>query len=1353
MQKLSATIAGALPSRLALAALLLIGLMGLPVCADLGNALNASNLVWSTGGAAGWYPQTTNTHDGVAAVQSGSILDNQESWLETTVTNAGILTFWWMVSSETDYDFLEFYLDGSLTNRISGVAPWQQQAYSLGAGVHTLHWRYVKDAGGSFGADAAWLDQLSFLPESGSPVIAMQPVGLTNLAGTVATFRVVASGGAPLTYQWLKYVSPTLGGNPSGSAIVRGPIAYIFGATNSTLMLSNLSKADNAAYSVVIANSQGSVTSATAVLTVSDPAITLQPASLSVDLGKTAVLTVAGAGTLPLRYRWFKDGVTLASQTNSSLTITNLHLSDAADYSVVLSNRYGSVTSVVARLAVNRDTLAFSPVIIGNVQASAYQPDGKLLVVGTFTSLDNQPRNRIARLNVDGTVDLTFDPGANAVVNAVAVQPDGKILVAGSFTALGGQPRNRIGRLNADGSLDTSFNSDANYTILVLAMQADGKILVAGEFTKLDGQPRNRIGRLNADGTLDTTFNPSANNWVASLVLQPDGKILVGGMFTQLCDQSVGYLGRLNAEGSLDLTFTPKVNDEVFALALQPDGKILVGGSFTWLAGQRRPFIGRLSATGALDATFDPGADASVSSLLVLADGRIRVNGYFSKLSGQPVSQRGRLFSDGSLDKTYDVKVNAGFIRLNGSKLDYTDLNYDGTTITWLRQGNVYDIWRTTFESSTNEADWVSLGSGVRNGAEWQLAGVSVPAGAWIRARGYSVDTAGGGIIQSTIKIGSPAVTMQPVASTNYVGSEAVFSVLASGTTPLAYQWYKGGKPIVDTARITGTSSARLTVTSLSKSDADNYSVVITNAYGAVTSAVAALKVIDPVVTAPVIVYQTYTNVIVRPGQTTNLQVVAQGLEPLSYRWTRSGYTIQDTNQPTLLFPNVSVLDAGIYRVIVSNSLGSVTSAPITLTVDAAVPVLVITTPLTNVRVTNAMVVVLGRVVNSGSALAGVYYSLNNAGFRQADSTTNWHSTLTNWPAISTNWYTTISNLVPGTNLLTFYSADFVGNVSLVRKLTVFYVHTNNLTVLTGGTGLGKVTPYASTNLEVGKNYTLIATPQPGSLLSNWVCGGTVLTNGPTLRLLLRSNTTVQANFVTNAFLARSGDYVGLFSPSNLLSLADWTNSGTVKLTVTTRGTFTGQLTYQGTVYPIAGAFDAGGYSTNSISRNNDPDLSVALSLDLSHNDGVTGSVTLGTNWLADLLAAAVLKQTQVKTNYSMTVEQGPPIFAPRVIPGQPHPNYVVISQLGGSINLAVQPSGSVLLSGTLADGTKLTGTLPLTVQREVVLYQTLYQGSGMLLGYASLMSTNVGGEVHWQKVPNSVISNGFSVHSRLLFP
>src|SRR5207244_1242778 len=143
------------------------------------------------------------------------------------------------------------------------------------------------------------------------------------------------------------------------------------------------------------------------------------------------------------------------------------------------------------------------------INSMALQPDGKIVIGGDFTSVDGVPLNYIARLNSDGSVDNTFDPGAGAdfLVNSVAVQPDGLIVVGGAFTQLGTLGGSQgIARLNPDGSVDTTFNagSGANNTVNSVVLQPDGGILFAGIFTSVNQTRRIGLARLLSDGSLDT---------------------------------------------------------------------------------------------------------------------------------------------------------------------------------------------------------------------------------------------------------------------------------------------------------------------------------------------------------------------------------------------------------------------------------------------------------------------------------------------------------------------------------------------------------------------------------------------------------------------------------------------------------------------------------------------------------------------------------------------------------------------------------------------------------------------------------------------------------------------------------
>ena len=170
-----------------------------------GDAVNTSNLVWTTGGDASWFMESTNTHDSVAAVQSGVVADYQQSWIQTAVTGPGTLTFWWQVSSEDGFDFLEFDLDGNPQDTLSGTGlGWEQKTYSIPSGAHTLQWLYSKDSGGSDGLDAGFLDEVGYAPTlTASLLVTASPLtGLTPLTVQFTSPGVDSAGSAVTNWNW-----------------------------------------------------------------------------------------------------------------------------------------------------------------------------------------------------------------------------------------------------------------------------------------------------------------------------------------------------------------------------------------------------------------------------------------------------------------------------------------------------------------------------------------------------------------------------------------------------------------------------------------------------------------------------------------------------------------------------------------------------------------------------------------------------------------------------------------------------------------------------------------------------------------------------------------------------------------------------------------------------------------------------------------------------------------------------------------------------------------------------------------------------------------------------------------------
>jgi Leucine-rich repeat (LRR) protein len=128
---------------------------------------------FATGGDSVWFAQSTNTHDGVEAWQSGPLNDDEENWLEATVTGPGLLRFWWAVDSEEGFDFLVFEMDGDYQADISGASTWSRMTLDLGEGTHTLRWTYSKDGSEAEGADAGWVDRIKLFPA---------PPPITNVA-------------------------------------------------------------------------------------------------------------------------------------------------------------------------------------------------------------------------------------------------------------------------------------------------------------------------------------------------------------------------------------------------------------------------------------------------------------------------------------------------------------------------------------------------------------------------------------------------------------------------------------------------------------------------------------------------------------------------------------------------------------------------------------------------------------------------------------------------------------------------------------------------------------------------------------------------------------------------------------------------------------------------------------------------------------------------------------------------------------------------------------------------------------------------------------------------------------------
>jgi uncharacterized delta-60 repeat protein len=312
------------------------------------------------------------------------------------------------------------------------------------------------------------------------------------------------------------------------------------------------------------------------------------------------------------------------------------------------------------------------PADLRDIRSIVVQLDGKIVAAGDLAL--NREKAALARLNPDGSLDPSFQTGAgaNGSILHVALQSDGTLLIGGAFTTYDGRARRSIARLKSDGSLDLSFAPGAGVEggVTGIAVRPDGKIVIVGGFSSVDGVARAHVARLNADGSVDRSFAPLAlgdggggSPGVAlyDTLALPDNKVIIGGSFAFVGGVEQTGVARLRPDGSRDPGFVaPFYPSSVFALARQADGFILTVGDF-WSS----PGVGiaRLTVDGAQDEDFYndiccAADDPMVHGVVIQEDGKILVCGRNFHV-GQRPTQSGvvRLHAHGNEDLTFYSRV------------------------------------------------------------------------------------------------------------------------------------------------------------------------------------------------------------------------------------------------------------------------------------------------------------------------------------------------------------------------------------------------------------------------------------------------------------------------------------------------------------------------------------------------------------------------------------------------------------------------------------------------------------------------------------------------------------------------
>jgi hypothetical protein len=340
----------------------------------------------------------------------------------------------------------------------------------------------------------------------------------------------------------------------------------------------------------------------------------------------------------------------------------------------------------------------------------------------------------------------------------------------------------------------------------------------------------------------------------------------------------------------------------------------------------------------------------------------------------------------------------------------------------------------------------------------------------------------------------------------------------------------------------------------------------------------------------------------------------------------------------------------------------------------------------------------------------------------------------------TTSWSISNVSLQQGTNVIAVTGNDAANNTG-TDVISVVYTPSSPVTILING--IGTVSPNLNGQmLQIGKSYTVTATPGTGYVFSSWT--GAVTSSVPALTFLMQSNMVFQANFIPNPFIAAAGNYQGLFYQTNG---ATHQSSGFFSATVTSAGLFTAKLLSEGKAYSLKGKFSGTGVSSNSVARTGMTPLTVQLRLDTISNDTLNGEISSGT-WMAELIANratfnSVNHPAPQTGKYTM------------IIPS----NSTASTEPGGDGfgTVLVDGSGNVTFKGVLSDGTKVAQKAVVSKAGQWPFYIPLYTGKGSIFGWLTFSnqpSLDIDGLVDWFKLPQPIAKLyplGFAIQTEVV--
>lgn len=376
------------------------------------------------------------------------------------------------------------------------------------------------------------------------------------------------------------------------------------------------------------------------------------------------------------------------------------------------------------------------------------EPDGSggWYIAGNFTSVGGVPRNHLAHLRADKSLDpWNPDPGASGYVYSMAVSGS-VVYVGGSFASIGGQPRSNLAALDASTGLATAWNPGADGS--VHALEPSGSLIyVGGEFMNVGGQSRQKLAALEVTTGLATAWNPEPASWpysplISTIAVGPSA-VYVGGWFNYIGGQTRANVAALDATTGLAKPGVSGADGSVIALAL--DGpRLYVGGQFSNAGGQSRNNLAAFDVTTGLVTGWNPGPSREVTC--ILSNGStVYVGGAFASIGGRPLGPLAAIDAATGLATEWDPGTSDGFV--DALALDGSTLFIGGQmgSIGGVHRSGLAAIDATTGRATAwNPAPDGGISEMTRNGPNLILCGGFTHIGGLSRNHIASIDAATG---------------------------------------------------------------------------------------------------------------------------------------------------------------------------------------------------------------------------------------------------------------------------------------------------------------------------------------------------------------------------------------------------------------------------------------------------------------------------------------------------------------------------------------------------------------------------------------------------------------------------------